>query len=475
MPARREWLTGTQGFLWRPWGPLESFDTTLPERAREAGVLTKLITDHFHYFQYGSSGYYEGYHGFDFVRGHEDDAWKTSPYDPDPILLQQLGYDLDGDGSVDGGAVESGGTGNPATDPHNTREIRPRWSYARNVEGFEDEEDFFVQQVTTAVADWLRENRQWDQWFCYMDEFEVHEPFHCPEPYASMYTDEDPRDPELPLWPHYGRVEEGSAALTERELDFVRSQFAGKVTMTDRWLGRVFETMHEEDLWEDTVVVLTSDHGIFLGEHGFVGKPSAPDFDAIAATPLLVWHPDSPRMGEEVSALTSAVDVHATILDALGAPHPEETHSRSLWPLLEGEAEDHREWALYGWWGSSINVTDGEYTYHHPCDPAEPVECYSTQHLNPHAWMGPPSPPDGATGGQFLPYTEAPVWRYDADPDPAHEEPLLFERANDPAQTENLASEHPESGRMRELLVSAMGALDAPVSQFERFGLAPGR
>jgi arylsulfatase A-like enzyme len=469
MPARREWLTGTQELLWRPWGPIESFDTTLPQRARRADVLTELVTDHFHYFQHGANGYYEDYHGFEFVRGHEDDAWKTAPHDPDETLLQQVGYDLE-DGEAPG---EEGGAGrdNPATDPHNLREIRPRWSYVRNVEGFEAEAEFFAPTVMRRVDDWLHENRDWEQWFCYVDEFDVHEPFHCPEPYASMYTDEDPRDPELPVWPYYGRIDEGQSEISERELDFVRAQFAGKVTMVDRWLERVFDRLDAEGLWDETVVVVTSDHGHFLGDHGWMGKPTCPDYDVLCRTPLLVWHPDSPRMGERVDALTQSIDLHDTILDVLGADGTTESHGKSLAPLLAGDREDHRDWAVYGWWGSSLNVTDGRYTYMHPCDPDEPAVCYSTTQMEPYGWMGPKSPAYDADAGAFLPYTEAPVWRYEAPPDPRLDAPKLFDTERDPRQQENLAGDHAAEERMRELLEAALRDLEAPTQQFERLGL----
>jgi len=131
-----------------------------------------------------------------------------------------------------------------------------------------------------------------------VDSFDVHEPFHCPEPYASMYTDEDPTDPELINWPYYGRIDEGRSELTERQLAFARSQFAGKTTMVDRWFGRVLDAFDREGLWEDTMLVVTANHGHFLGEHGWIGKPyKAPLYNVLAHTPLLIWHPDSGRMG----------------------------------------------------------------------------------------------------------------------------------------------------------------------------------
>jgi arylsulfatase A-like enzyme len=69
-----------------------------------------------------------------------------------------------------------------------------------------DERDFFPAKVFSAAADWINDNVDQDKWLLVVDCFDVHEPFHCPEPYASMYTDEDPRDPDLVVWPVYGRA-----------------------------------------------------------------------------------------------------------------------------------------------------------------------------------------------------------------------------------------------------------------------------
>ncbi|MFC6734096.1 MULTISPECIES: sulfatase-like hydrolase/transferase [unclassified Haladaptatus] len=455
MPARREWLTGVKDFLWRPWGPVEAYDVTLPRAAREADVLTQLVTDHYHYFQHGAHGYYEDFHGFEFIRGHEADAWRTAPRIPeDEALLRQ--------------------TTDPDRWPADGLEYINRAQYARNVSRFDqtDEADFFAPKVFDFTARWLRENRDWDSWFTYVDSFDVHEPFHCPEPYASMYTEEDPRDPELTFWPHYGRVDEGLAELSGRELAFVRSQFAGKVTMVDRWFGRVLDALDEIEAWDDTMVVVTADHGHYLGEHGWIGKPRAPLYDVIARTPLLVWYPDGAHNGERVDALTTAVDLYATILDALDAPIRAHAHSRSFHPLLTGARDAHRDWALYGYWGSSVNVTDGRYTYFHPCDESVDAVCHSTSMMNPRGNFKPLDPKQDAESGQFLSFTDCPVWRYSGPSFARQDTPMLFDTQRDPEQTTDLVgTDSATESRMRSLLNEALAELNVPENQYRRLGL----
>ncbi len=454
MPARREFFSGIQEFLWRPWGPMEPYDRPLARAARQAGAVTQLVTDHYHYFQHGSHGYYEDYNGYEFIRGHESDTWKTTPKEPDAEFLKQI----------------------KSSYPDDVTTYMNRVDYARNVAGFDinNERDFFPARVFSTAAEWLESNAVHDKWMLVVDSFDVHEPFHCPEPYASMYTDEDPRDPDLVIWPIYGRVDEGRGKLTERQVAFVRSQFAGKITMVDRWLGEVFDRLDQEGLWDDTMVIVTTDHGHYLGEHGWIGKPDAPFYNVLAQTPLMIWHPDRPQPGGRTSALTSAVDLYATILDALEAEPTTDVHSRSLMPILTGNQEAHRDWVIYGYWGSSINVCDGRYTYFHPCDPEVPAESYSTMMLQmaPWDWFLPARPHYDAVAGKFLPYTESPVWRFTMPSQWRHDSPMLFDTEADPGQLNDLAGRgDPNEDRMRNLLWEAMDTMQAPKSQYKRLHL----
>ncbi|HET7568167.1 MAG TPA: sulfatase-like hydrolase/transferase [Gaiellaceae bacterium] len=448
MPARREFLAGVCELLWRPWGPLEPFDVPLARAARAHGVRTALVTDHFHYWEHAGRGYHEDFDTWEHVRGHEYDHWRVEPADPDPALLRQLL------------APEREQLGFPN-----------RRQYARNVHGLEREEDFFAARVFTAATAALRGLARREPWFLYVDSFDVHEPFHCPEPYASMFTDEDPRDPELVVWPEYGPA----SSLTERQLAFVRAQFAGKLAMVDRWLGTLLDALDELGLWETTTVILTSDHGHFLGEHGWLGKPFVPVYDVLARTPLWVAHPDGPR-GRRVDALSTAVDVYATVLEALGAESDGGPHSRSLLPVVRGETDEHRDAVLYGWFGGAANVSDGRWTYFRPGTPGARVACHSAHFLAtypPDAWFRPPPVPREAEAGRFLPYADAPVWRYDGGAWPQAERPELYDVEADPDQLVDLAGRgDPNEARLRDLLARELARLDAPAEQLERLELA---
>ena len=112
-------------------------------------------------------------------------------------------------------------------------------------------------------------------------------------------------------------------------------------------------------LWDDTAVIVCTDHGHYLGERGIWGKPAVPLYGQMMHLPLIVWWPGlAPnRRGTTVDALTTSVDLHATIADVFGVAGDIEhrTHGRSLVPLIAGD-RDHR--ARSGRWQA---CGDGRY------------------------------------------------------------------------------------------------------------------
>jgi arylsulfatase A-like enzyme len=284
-----------------------------------------------------------------------------------------------------------------------------------------------------------------------------------------MYTDD--LDPTFTCWPPYqegivGRNEEYFAQLSERELNFIRAQYAGKVTMVDKWLGRVFEKLDEHKLWDDTMVIVTSDHGHELGEKGRFGKPY-PHYDLNARIPLLVWHPalrSNGSCGVHDSGFTQPMDINATIADAMGADVAATSpHGRSFLPRLENHEWSGRDCVLYGTHGAGAVLTTDKYTYASRIMPDLPLYRYSS-YLSKATTQ--------AEAGCFLHGVDSLVWKEPVNASASHPE-VLFDRPRDPDQNENIAAAQPEATRqMRDRLKHKMEVLYAPEEQYARLGLA---
>src|SRR5204862_3147574 len=129
-----------------------------------------------------------------------------------------------------------------------------------------------------------------------------------------------------------GAVERG--VISPREGQQVRASYGAKLTMIDAWLGRVLDILDRTDRWSDTVVILCTDHGHYLGEKDIWGKPAVPVYEPLGHIPLFVaW----PGIGSGTrDALTTSVDIFATLVDLFGVTTVgHRTHGVSLRPLLE--------------------------------------------------------------------------------------------------------------------------------------------
>jgi arylsulfatase A-like enzyme len=447
IPARHDILCGTLDFLWRPWGSIEIWERALTAYLRRVGVTTKLVTDHPHLFETGGENYHTDFTAWDYQRGHEGDLWKTRP---DPSWM---GAPLFGRGHM------------PYDDSRGY---------------FRGEEDFPGPKTMRAAARWLEEDApHHERFLLFVDEFDPHEPFDTPEPYASMY-DADWEGPHL-IWPPYSIDAVGQGILTERQARQVRACYGAKLTMIDAWFGRVLDAIDRGDLWEDTAVIVCTDHGHYLGERGAFGKPPIPVFDVLGHTPLLIaWPGVEPRA---VDALTTNVDLFATLMDLFGAEGSHRTHGRSLITLIRGEVSSVRDHALLGYWGREVHLVDGRHKYARaPEGNNEPLSMWSNRwstmpvHSNPRLRL--PDPDDRAfldrmpgskipvlrqpfREGDFLPY-----WAYGNFS--GHH---LYDLANDPDESENLAGT-PAEAQLAEHLREALREIEAPDDQLPRLGLA---
>lgn len=177
-------------------------------------------------------------------------------------------------------------------------------------------------------------------------------PWIAPEEFIELY---DPDELTLPSFPP--EVEERRQETSDFDDESLRAAVHGYYAMVshvDYHVGTTLDYLDKSGLVDDTVVIFTSDHGEYLGEHLKFGK-SFPGEDAVSRVPFIVRWPDGIETpGRTVDDIVEAVDLVPTILDAAGIQMPPHLRGTSLVPLLKGSERDgHRSALIEGQYRSS--------------------------------------------------------------------------------------------------------------------------
>jgi arylsulfatase A-like enzyme len=434
MPARREMHTGRYNFLHRSWGPLEPFDDSMPEMLKKAGIHTHLVSDHPHYWEDGGATYHPRYTTWEFFRGQEGDPWKG-------VVQPQ---------------VEGGGdwrSGMKRQDVVNRSYMPTEAEHSQTL-------------TVDAGLHFIDTNQAADQWMLQIELFDPHEPFFTHESYKAMYPHEY-SGPEFD-WPGYQRVTE-----PEEQVEHARYEYAALVSMCDKSLGRVLDAMDEHDLWKDTLLLVNTDHGFLLGEHGWWAKSVQPWFNELVHLPMFLWDPRSGGRDTRRGALAQTIDIAPTMLKYFELEPTPDMQGRDLAVVLEDDTKV-REAALFGIHGGHVNVTDGRYVYMRAAIDASntPLEDFTLMPTHMRSRFTPkeleawePAEPFTFTKGlrTMKVHTKSLM-------NPWSHGTLLFDLETDPGQEHPLEDDDVEL-RMVRLLAELMHTSDAPASQFARLGL----
>lgn len=133
--------------------------------------------------------------------------------------------------------------------------------------------------------------------------------------------------------------------ISKENLGEARSLYRDMIRYNDRQFGRLLERLRSEGLYDDTLVILLSDHGESFGDHtSFLGLPivghNGVAYEEVIRVPLLIKYPDGRHAGERVDELTQILDVYPTIADVCGVETPDAAEGVSLDPSSPGPAED---------------------------------------------------------------------------------------------------------------------------------------
>jgi len=192
--------------------------------------------------------------------------------------------------------------------------------------------------LTDAATAWLA--RRDAPWFAHLSYWRPHPPYAAAGHWSTAYSpDEVPAPippPDRPL-PRCGRLADIAPPGDERSARRMRAQYFGMVSDVDAQLGRVMDALAALGMWDNTFIVLTSDHGEQLGDQNRMGKGGC--FEASYHVPLLVRDPrHAGAHGSVVDAFTENVDVLPTMCEALGIEVPAQCDGLPLTAFLQGES-----------------------------------------------------------------------------------------------------------------------------------------
>ena len=246
-------------------------------------------------------------------------------------------------------------------------EVESGWAPALRGEPDRAVEDSLSGFLTTRFLEWLRDQEA--GWFAHLSYLRPHPPYAAAGEFATMY---DPADVSLPI-PAVDQdrrhplheialsVPASSAPTNEGDLRHLRAQYYGMISEVDFQLGRVFAAIEERGEWHETLIVVTSDHGEQLGDHGLIEKLG---FFPQSYHVLGIWR--DPRRRINVRSLhqfTENVDLVPTLCDALGVDIPAQCDGHSLAPLLADtdvawRTHAHYEWDYRAYWINDKTARD---------------------------------------------------------------------------------------------------------------------
>jgi len=315
------------------WHGLVEQYLTIQEVLQQNGYITGMVTDVPHMFP-PDVNFHIGFDGFEFIRGNECDKFRT------------------------GGSRRTDYEEYVIDDLKGTIQQRYLEQQLLALDAAQSEEDFFGPRVFRTAEKWLERNaRYYEKFYLYIDSFDPHEPWNPPNEYRQMYDKGyEGREVILPQ-------PDSMKNMTEKELKHMRALYAGEVTMVDRWFGHFMEKFNNMELSEDTAVVVVSDHGHPLGEHGIVRKIlSACRFNMLNAVMLMSLPAKYGCSGNRISTVVHEYDIAPTLLSLAGIEKPESMNGLDFSKVLKGEAETNRPYAAGGY-GDHTYVRTPDYYY----------------------------------------------------------------------------------------------------------------
>ncbi len=226
--------------------------------------------------------------------------------------------------------------------------LSPRYGFAKGFDTYSESEGQFSFQdsaarVGQAAAEWLDRNAD-KRFFLFLHTYQPHAPYDAPDPYGTMFQGERPLWSRLDLYTHLGGAKVGIyKSLPEEEKRAIAALYDGEVRyVDDALIGPLTAKLKSLGLYDQTLLIITSDHGEEFYDHGGWGHGQSL-YEELVRVPLIVKFPDRRLRGHRETRAARLIDIMPTVLEETGISLSGLTiDGRSLRPLLMGREDRPR-------------------------------------------------------------------------------------------------------------------------------------
>ena len=211
-------------------------------------------------------------------------------------------------------------------------------------EGFESYMEFTspqddVSKKVRETIEFLEENKSGPV-FVFFHTYKPHAPYRPLPPYDTMF-DPDYTGNLAGDIPTIEAVNSGEIAADRADLEHLTALYDGDIREMDDQLDELFVYLKDNALWEDTIIVFTSDHGEEFGEHGMYGVHSHTLYRELVSVPLIIHNAGTNSRTLSIPDQVRSIDIYPTLLELAGIKVPEGLQGRSLFPLMKSSGNDH--------------------------------------------------------------------------------------------------------------------------------------
>ncbi|WP_042222965.1 sulfatase family protein [Oceanobacillus manasiensis] len=229
-----------------------------------------------------------------------------------------------------------------------------------------------AEKVTPVAKDWLKKNAKNDDWFLYINYWDAHTPYRAPESFGNPFAEEP-----LPEWANEDTLEKhkqavGPHTVHELEIDHNNMTYTNQqsekyprspgeiknmddyrkmidgydtgIKYVDEHLGKLFDLMEEEGVLEDTIIIISADHGENMGQLGIYGEHGTAD-DGTCRIPMIIKWPGM-KQGVVDEGLHYHLDLPVTLAEMMDLPASPDWDGRSYAPTLKDGEDCGRDYLV---------------------------------------------------------------------------------------------------------------------------------